>query len=135
MNQLALDRAGKYVYVTDNVDGEVDSIATADGTQNIVVLSANGPMGIVVDATHVYWTEAGTCSGSDSSATCTGGEVRRATAPSGGSASTLVGKITSTGALGGLCQGHRRLDRGLLHGLLGGDEHPLREEARREALS
>ena len=104
MNQLALDPAGKYVYVTDNVDGEVDSIATADGTQNIVVPSANGPMGIAVDATHVYWTEAGTCSGSDSSATCTGGEVRRATAPSGGSASTLVGKITSTGALGGLGQ-------------------------------
>ena len=102
MNQLALDPAGKTLYVTDNLDGEVISIATASGDQGIVVASANGPMAIATDGAHVYWTESGTCTGSDSSATCPDGEVRRATAPSGGSSTALVSKIASTGSLGGL---------------------------------
>ncbi|HEX3346284.1 MAG TPA: hypothetical protein VHS09_16990 [Polyangiaceae bacterium] len=104
LNRMAVDPAGTYVYLTDGGNAQVLTIATASGDENIVASSVSGPMGIAVDAAHVYWTVAGTCTGSGTTATCTGGEIRRATAPSGASALTFIDKIDSTGALGGLGQ-------------------------------
>jgi hypothetical protein len=101
MNQAALDPAGKYFYYSDEVDGEIVQVKVADGTQAIVVSNVGQAYAVAVDATYVYWTDGGTCSGSDANATCTGGKVMRAL-PSGGSATTLAENIDSTGAWGGL---------------------------------
>jgi hypothetical protein len=99
MDALAMDPAGKYIYVSDNFDGQVNQIATADGSQ-ATVANVNYPYAVAADAKHVYWTDAGSCSGNGTNTTCTGGKVVRA-APSGQSMATLASGIKSSGTWGG----------------------------------
>ncbi len=101
MNQAVLDPAGKYMYYSDTADGEILQINVANGDQAIVASNVGYAVAVAADSKYVYWTDGGTCNGTDTSASCTGGKVMRAL-PSGASPTTLVDGIDSTGAWGGL---------------------------------